>query len=86
VQNACCLCFGYYFLKLNGATHASRLTAAIESGVQNTTLSFLIAGTLIGDQDMVIPPLIYSMFSFTTAVIFSYVSNRRSGVKPPVNL
>jgi bile acid:Na+ symporter, BASS family len=64
----------------------SRITAAIESGVQNTTLSFLIAGTLIGNQQMVIPSLIYSMFSFFSASIFCYFANRNADVRPPINL
>lgn len=86
VQNALSLSFGFFFLKFAGSRHPSRLTAAIESGVQNTTLSFLIAGTLIGNQEMVIPPLIYSMFSFVTACIFCYSANKLTGHEPPVNL
>ena len=79
LQNACCLFFGFFALKLIGASHSSRITTAIESGVQNTTLSFLIAGTLIGNQSMVIPPLIYSMFSFLTACFFCYFANKLTG-------
>ncbi len=86
VQNAACLFFGYFFLKYFGAAQPSRITAAIESGVQNTTLSFLIAGTLIGDQQMVIPPLVYSMFSFVTASIFCYFANKLTGQIPPVKI
>jgi bile acid:Na+ symporter, BASS family len=86
VQNIACLFFGYFFLKRMGAGHPSRITAAIESGVQNTTLSFLIAGTLIGNQEMVIPPLIYSMFSFFTSCGFAYFANKSNGVQPPVRM
>lgn len=86
VQNVACLLFGYFYLGYFGASQHSRITAAIESGVQNTTLSFLIAGTLIGNQQMVIPPLIYSMFSFITASAFCYWANRSAGVHPPTNL
>ena len=86
VQNAASLLLGFYFLGLFKAAHPSRITAAVESGVQNTTLSFLIAGTLIGNQEMVIPPLIYSMFSFFSASIFCYRANRKAGVDPATNL
>jgi BASS family bile acid:Na+ symporter len=86
VQNAACLFFGYFLMKYIGAPQPSRITAAIESGVQNTTLSFLIAGTLIGNQQMVIPPLIYSMFSFVTACIFCYSANKLAGQHPPTNM
>ncbi len=75
IQNASCLFFGYFFLQWMGLGHSSRLTAAMESGVQNTTLAFLIA-TLIGNQDMVKPALVYSLYSFWTACIFAYTANK----------
>jgi BASS family bile acid:Na+ symporter len=56
--------------------HADSLTAGIESGVHNTTLAFLIAGTLLQNQEMVKAPLIYSMFSFWTALLFGFVSSK----------
>ncbi len=48
-------------------------TISIEAAVHNTTLAFLIAGTLLQNQDMVKPSLIYSMFSFWTAIVFSII-------------
>ncbi len=86
VHNLASLLFGFGLMRWAGGAQPSRITAAIESGVQNTTLSFLIAGTLIGNQQMVIPSLIYSMFSFFTACIFCYFANRNAKVLPPVNL
>ncbi|MBN8684622.1 MAG: bile acid:sodium symporter family protein [Chitinophagales bacterium] len=84
VQNALCLFFGYYMMQWTGQPHASRLTASMESGVQNTSLAFLIATILINtnniaSQTMVKPALIYSMFSFWTACLFAWVQNRRNG-------
>lgn len=76
IQNASCLFFGYFFLYRMGAPHPSRLTAAMESGVQNTTLAFLIASNLLGNQEMVKPALVYSMYSFWTACLFAYLANR----------
>lgn len=80
LQNVVCLFFGYHFLRKMGIDHPAALTAAIESGVQNTTLSFLIAGTLLGNEEMVKPPLIYSMFSLWTAAFFCYYFNKKMGV------
>ena len=74
--NVLCLMTGYMLLKLTGFKHSDSLTAAIESGVHNTTLAFLIAGTILGNQEMVKPALVYSMFSFFTAVLFSLISSR----------
>lgn len=81
IQNAGCLLFGYFFLKYMGLTHSSRLTAAMESGVQNTTLAFLIANNLLGNQDMVKPALVYSLYSFWTACLFAYNANKLNGVR-----
>jgi len=84
LQNAACLFFGYFFLKWMGLPHASRLTAAMESGVQNTTLAFLIASNMLGNQEMVKPALVYSLYSFWTACLFAYSSNRLNArANPP---
>ena len=81
IQNAGCLFFGYFFLKYMGLDHSSRITAAMESGVQNTTLAFLIANNLLGDQDMVKPALVYSLYSFWTACLFAWNANKANGVR-----
>lgn len=48
-------------------------TIGIEASVHNTTLAFLVAGALLHNQDMVKPSLIYAMFSFWTAIIYSFI-------------
>jgi BASS family bile acid:Na+ symporter len=79
IQNLACLFTGYFMMRLMGMDHASRLTAAMESGVQNTTLAFLIASSFLHNQEMVKPALVYSLYSFWTACLFAYFSNRISG-------
>lgn len=79
LQNAACLLAGYFALRYMGLPHASRLTAAMESGVQNTTLAFLIAGNLLGNAEMVKPALVYSIFTFWTACLFAWISNKMAG-------
>jgi bile acid:Na+ symporter, BASS family len=79
LQNVSCLFFGYFFMKWMGLPHSSRLTAAMESGVQNTTLAFLIAGSMIGNQEMLKPALIYSLYSFWMACVFAYYANKKEG-------
>lgn len=76
IQNASCLFFGYFFMKWMQLPHASRITAAMESGVQNTTLAFLIASNMLGNQEMVKPALVYSLYSFWTACLFAYSTNK----------
>lgn len=79
IQNGACLFFGYFFMYYMGLPHPSRLTAAMESGVQNTTLAFLIASNLLAMQEMVKPALVYSLYSFWTACLFAYFTNRANG-------
>jgi bile acid:Na+ symporter, BASS family len=74
--NFICLMVGYFLLKAVSLKHPDSLTAAIESGVHNTTLAFLIAGTLLQNETMVKPPLIYSMFSFWTALLFGFIASK----------
>lgn len=66
------LCFAFsiiagYVVKLN---IRDAYTIAIEVSLHNTTLALLIGGTLLKNQDMIKPALIYSMFSFWTALVF----------------
>ncbi|MFN0215965.1 MAG: bile acid:sodium symporter family protein [Saprospiraceae bacterium] len=79
LQNTACLLVGYFALQYMRIPHPSRLTGAMESGVQNTTLAFLIAGNMLGNPEMVKPALIYSMFSFWTACIFAWTANKMAG-------
>jgi bile acid:Na+ symporter, BASS family len=79
LQNTACLLTGYFVLRNMGMLHPSRLTAAMESGVQNTTLAFFIAGNMLGNAEMVKPALVYSMFSFWTACIFAWTANKVAG-------
>ena len=54
----------------------SSFTIGIEVAVHNTTLALLVAGTLIKNNDMIKPALVYAMFSFWTALIFGVIVKR----------
>lgn len=54
-------------------------TIGIEVGLQNTTLALLVAGTLIGNNEMTKPTLVYSMFSFFTTLLFAMLILRGVG-------
>lgn len=47
-----------------------KLTMGVEVGIQNTSLAFLIGGTLLGNEDTLKPALVYAMFTFFTALIY----------------
>ena len=48
-------------------------TIGVEVALQNTTLALLVAGTLIHNNDMVKPALVYALFSFWTALLFGLI-------------
>jgi Predicted Na+-dependent transporter len=80
--NAVCFLFGYVIGLTSKLGASNSYTIAIEAAVHNTTLAFLVAGTILQNQDMVKPSLIYAMFSFWTALLFSYAIKRYGGMKP----
>ena len=73
--NVSCLVVGYFIPKPFEINHANRLTTAVESGVHNTTLAFLVGGTLLHNTEFAKVALVYAMISFWTALIFCYIVN-----------
>ena len=79
--NALCMAWGFFLGKITGLGTRNSYTIGIEASVHNTTLAFLVAGTLLNDADMVKPALIYAMFSFWTAAIYSYIIKKANKIK-----
>lgn len=52
-------------------------TIGIEVGLQNTTLALLVTGTLIGNNDMTKPALVFAIFSFFTTLLFAVIASGR---------
>lgn len=71
--NATGLLFGYLFSLLLNLKKEDPMTIAVEVGLQNTTLAFLVAGTLLHNIEMQKPALVYAFFSFWTAIIFGFI-------------
>ena len=68
--NFAALFSGYALAKAIKLDADDQVTLGIGVGIQNTTLSFLIASSLLGNEEMIKPALVYTMFTFFTAVIF----------------
>lgn len=79
--NALSMLWGYRFGKSAGLGLRNSYTIGIEAAVQNTTLAFLVAGTLLQNQEMIKPSLIYAMFSFWTSIFYTYLIKRTNGLK-----
>lgn len=71
--NVLCMAWGFFLGIITKLGTKNSYTIGIEASVHNTTLAFLVAGTLLHNQDMVKPSLIYAMFSFWTAIIYSFI-------------
>ena len=70
ILNALGLFLGYFMVKWNSNSKEDGLTIGVEMAIHNTSLAFLIAGTLLHNDEMMKPALVYSMFSFWTAMLF----------------
>ena len=71
--NVLCMTWGFFIGTITKLGTKDSYTIGIEASVHNTTLAFLVAGALLHNQDMVKPSLIYAMFSFWTAIIYSFI-------------
>jgi bile acid:Na+ symporter, BASS family len=57
------------WVKLN---HKQSICIGFEVGIQNGTLALVVAGTLIGNNTMMIPAVTYSILMFVTGAIFGW--------------
>ncbi|MFL2628218.1 MAG: bile acid:sodium symporter family protein [Candidatus Marisimplicoccus sp.] len=63
---------GYITAKYFGITGKSRISITIESGIQNGTLAFVIATTILNNVEMGLPTGAYSIWMFVTGGILMW--------------
>jgi BASS family bile acid:Na+ symporter len=78
--NVLCMSWGFFLGLITRLGISNSYTIGIEASVHNTTLAFLVAGTLLHNPEMEKPALIYAMFSFWTAVLYSIVVKKAKGI------
>jgi BASS family bile acid:Na+ symporter len=69
--------FSYYFAKSINIDNRNATTIGIEVGLQNTALALLITGTLLGNNEMTRPALVFAIFSFFTTLAFAWLAMRK---------
>jgi BASS family bile acid:Na+ symporter len=74
VFNLLSFVFSIGFGRLTKLNIRDTLTIAVEVSLQNTTLALLIGGTMLQNQDLIKPALIYAMFSFWISVILGIMT------------
>ncbi|NJC26046.1 bile acid:sodium symporter family protein [Neolewinella antarctica] len=68
--NLVALSSGHVFGRLFGFGRNAQLTLGVEAGIQNTSLAFMITSTLLVNEEMLKPALVYAMFTFFTALAY----------------
>ena len=76
--NAIVLLFGYQLAKRLSLSRAQSITIGFEVGIQNGTLAMVVAGTLIGNETMMIPAITYGLLMFVTGAGFSLWLKKQS--------
>ena len=75
--NILALGLGYWLSKLFKLSQKQALTIGYEVGIQNGALALMVAGTIIGNETMMIPAVTYSLFMFVTAFIFYWILKKK---------
>lgn len=71
--NGLCFFTGYLVSRLSHLGHKNQITVSVESAVHNTTIAFLVSGTLLQRPEFGKVSLVYAMFSFWTALLFCFI-------------
>ncbi len=66
----------YAFARLIQLDNRQAVTIGIEVGLQNTTLALLVTGTLLANNEMTKPALVFALFSFFTTLAFAWIAKR----------
>lgn len=69
---------GYFTAKLFKLNFKSVISITIESGIQNGTLAFVIATSILNHVEMGIPTVAYSMWMFVTGGFLMWLLGKRS--------
>lgn len=77
ILNVVVLTVGYQMAKLAKLSHPQAVSIGFEVGIQNGTLALVVAGSLIGNEVMMIPAVTYSLIMFFTGGAFGWWVNRK---------
>lgn len=78
VLNVIALIAGYYVPKLLGIDYVQSMTIAIETGLQNSTLSITVAMTLLNNNEMAVIPGLYAIWMYVTGFALAFMMARRA--------
>ncbi|MFY9243228.1 MAG: bile acid:sodium symporter family protein [Polaribacter sp.] len=79
--NLITMSLGYFTAKLFKLDLKSRISITIESGIQNGTLAFVIAASILNNVEMGIPIGAYAIWMFITGGILMWYFGRKKEIK-----
>ncbi len=74
VLNIGSILISYFLSKMIGLLNRQAVTIGIEVGLQNTTLALLVTGTLLANNEMTKPALVFSIFTFFSTFAFAWLA------------
>ncbi|HCR71362.1 MAG TPA: bile acid:sodium symporter [Anaerolineae bacterium] len=83
VLNIASLIVGYFVPKFLGINYVQAMTIAIETGLQNSTVSITVALTLLNNNDMAIIPGLYAIWMYVTGFALAYWMAKRGKALEP---
>lgn len=83
VLNLTALFIGYRLGNLAKLSFPQSVSIGFEVGIQNGTLALVVAGTLIGNDIMMIPAVTYSLIMLVSGSLFAWWVNRCDKRDPP---
>jgi bile acid:Na+ symporter, BASS family len=78
VLNILSLIVGYFVPKFLGINFVQAMTIAIETGLQNSTVSITVALSLLNNNDMAIIPGLYAIWMYVTGFALAFWMARRT--------
>nr|WP_299175353.1 bile acid:sodium symporter family protein [uncultured Allomuricauda sp.] len=85
ILNVVTMGLGYLTAKLFRLNLKDAISITVESGIQNGTLAFVIATTILNNIEMGIPTGAYSIWMFVTGGILMWTLGRRKNLEPNTN-
>ena len=76
--NIASLIVGYFVPKFLGIGYVQAMTIAITTGLQSSTVSIMVAFSLLNNNDMAIIPGLYAIWMYVTGFALAYIMTRRS--------
>ena len=83
ILNVASLIIGYFVPRLLKVDYIQSMTIAIETGLQNSTVSITVAITLLNNNDMAIIPGLYAIWMYVTGFALAFWMSRRNPAGVP---